>query len=78
METIYVLAEVELGALEAVIGRLRQVPLVVEVQAVTGPFDVIVQLRAQHINAALDVVMQQIRTIPGIRGTETLVTVTDP
>ena len=46
-----------------------------EVEGVTGPFDLIVKLQAPHINTALDVVMTRIRRVPGIKSTETLVTV---
>jgi DNA-binding Lrp family transcriptional regulator len=45
------------------------------VQAVTGPFDLIVKVQAPHINTALDTVVHKIRKIPGIKSTETLVTV---
>jgi len=48
------------------------------VQAVTGPFDLIVKVQASQINEALDTVVHRIRTIPGIKSTETLVTVAGP
>ncbi|MCI4346264.1 MAG: Lrp/AsnC ligand binding domain-containing protein [Thermoplasmata archaeon] len=75
METVYLLVETEVGKLEEVMRRLRGVTGVVEVEAVTGPFDLIVKLQAEHINAALDVVVHKIRKIAGIKSTETLVTV---
>jgi DNA-binding Lrp family transcriptional regulator len=75
METLYLLVETEVGRLDDVIKRLRAVPSVTEVQAVTGPFDLIVKVQAQHINAALDTVVHRVRKIPGIKSTETLVTV---
>lgn len=78
METLYLLVESEVGRLEEVMRRLRDVSHVVEVEAVTGPFDVIVKVQAEHINEALDVVVHKIRRIPGIKGTETLVTVSGP
>lgn len=78
METLYLLIETELGRLEEVARRIRGVPNVVEVQGVTGPFDLIVKVQAEHINTALDVVMSRIRRVPGIKGTETLVTVSGP
>lgn len=78
METLYLLVEIEVGRLEEVARRLRTVPNVVEVQGVTGPFDLIVKVQAEHINTALDVVMTRIRRVPGIKGTETLVTVSGP
>ncbi len=75
METVYLLAEADVGRLEDVLRRLRAVPGVTEVQAVTGPFDLIVKVEAPHINQALDTVVHKIRRIPGIKSTETLVTV---
>ncbi|MCI4325128.1 MAG: Lrp/AsnC ligand binding domain-containing protein [Thermoplasmata archaeon] len=74
METIYLLVETEVGHLEDVQRRVRAVPNVVEVEVVTGPFDLIVKVQAEHINTALDIVMTKIRRVPGIKGTETLVT----
>jgi DNA-binding Lrp family transcriptional regulator len=75
MEIVYLLVETEVGKLDEVIRRLRVIPGVTEVQAVTGPFDLIVKVEAPHINAALDTVVHKIRRVPGIKSTETLVTV---
>jgi DNA-binding Lrp family transcriptional regulator len=75
METVFLLVETEVGELEAVLERIRAVPGVTEVQAVTGPFDLIVKVQAAHLNAALDTVVHKIRRVPGIKATETLVTV---
>jgi DNA-binding Lrp family transcriptional regulator len=75
METLYLLVETEIGRLDEVLKRVRAVPSVSEVQAVTGPFDLIVKVEAPHINEALDTVVHRIRRIPGIKSTETLVTV---
>jgi DNA-binding Lrp family transcriptional regulator len=75
METLYLLVETEMNRLEEVMRRVRAIPHVVEVEAVTGPFDLIVKIRADHINEALDIVVHKIRKVPGIKGTETLVTV---
>lgn len=78
MEALYLLVETDVGALEEVARRVRQVPHVVEVHGVTGPYDLIVKIEAPHINTALDVVVSKIRKIPGIKGTETLVTMGRP
>jgi DNA-binding Lrp family transcriptional regulator len=75
VETIFLLVETEVGRLEDVLRRVRAIPEVAEVEAVTGPFDLIVKIQAPHINHALDVVLHRVRRIPGIKGTETLVTV---
>lgn len=74
METLYLLVETEVGHLEDVRRRIQSVPNVVEVEAVTGPYDLIVKVQAPHINEALDIVVHKIRRVPGIKGTETLVT----
>ncbi len=42
--------------------------------AVTGPFDLIVKIQARHVNEALDIVLHKVRKVPGIKSTETLVT----
>ncbi len=75
METLYLLIETEVGQLETVLQRLKAIPGVVEVEAVTGPFDLIVKVQAVHLNTALDTVVHKIRRVPGIKSTETLVTV---
>lgn len=75
METVFLLVETEVGQLESVLARMKSVPGVAEVQAVTGPFDLIVKVQAAHLNTALDTVVHKIRKIPGIKSTETLVTV---
>ncbi|HTP55888.1 MAG TPA: Lrp/AsnC ligand binding domain-containing protein [Thermoplasmata archaeon] len=75
METLYLLVETEIGKLDEVIRRVKGIPGVAEIQAVTGPFDLIVKVEAPHINQALDIVVHRIRRTPGIKSTETLVTV---
>jgi DNA-binding Lrp family transcriptional regulator len=75
VETLYLLVEIEIGKLDEVLRRMRAVPGVSEVEAVTGPFDLIVKVQAPHINEALDTVVHKIRSISGIKSTETLVTV---
>ncbi|MGA8664547.1 MAG: Lrp/AsnC ligand binding domain-containing protein [Thermoplasmata archaeon] len=75
METIFLLVETEVGQLESVLQRMKAVPGVAEVEAVTGPFDLIVKVQAAQLNTALDTVIHKIRKIPGIKSTETLVTV---
>jgi DNA-binding Lrp family transcriptional regulator len=78
METLFLLVETEVGRLEEVRRRLQAEPTVVEVEVVTGPYDLIAKVQAPHINQALDVVVHRIRRIPGIKGTETLVTMAGP
>ncbi|HEV2519603.1 MAG TPA: Lrp/AsnC ligand binding domain-containing protein [Thermoplasmata archaeon] len=78
METLFLLVETEAGRLDEVRRRLKAEPTVVEVEAVTGPYDLIAKVQAAHINQALDAVVHRIRKIPGIKGTETLVAMAGP
>ncbi len=75
MELIYLLARVDVGRLEEVVHRLREIREVADVQAVTGAYDVIVKVEAERIPTAFGVVLQRIRRIPGVLATETLVAV---
>ncbi len=75
METLFVLAATEAGTLRDVVGRVKEIPRVVEVQPVTGPFDLLVRVEAPAMREALDVVVDRIRRTPGIRSTETLISV---
>ncbi len=75
METLYLLVETEMGKIDEVVRRVRGIAGVTEVQAVTGPFDLIVKVEAPQINQALDIVVHKIRRTAGIKSTETLVTV---
>jgi len=75
VELIYLLARTDVGRLEDVVRRLQEIPEVAEVQAVTGPYDVVVKVEAEQIPMALEVVLQRIRRIPGVVATETLVAV---
>ncbi|HZY70759.1 MAG TPA: Lrp/AsnC ligand binding domain-containing protein [Thermoplasmata archaeon] len=78
METLYLLIECEVGRLDDAMRRLKGISNVVEVEAVTGPFDLIAKIQAERINEALDTVVHKIRRVPGIKSTETLVTVSGP
>lgn len=75
METLYLLAETEHGRLEEVMVKVRGIPRVVEVEPVTGPYDLLVKIQAPVMKEALDVVLHKIRKVQGIRSTETLVSV---
>ena len=36
-------------------------------EAVTGPFDLIVKIQAGHVNEALDIVLHRVRRVPRVR-----------
>ena len=75
MEQVYVLVEADPGQLEDVISKIKKIESVVECTAVTGRYDILVKIQAMDLPAALRFVVKDIRHIPGIKDTETLVCV---
>jgi len=75
LETVYVLLKTEPGKLEDIIKALKQLEGVREAAPVTGAYDIIVRIDGEFITDALGVVVKEIRKIPGIQGTETLISV---
>ena len=75
METVYVLLKTEPGALEDILKQIRKLDGIKEASPVTGAYDIIVRIDGEYITDALSVVVKAIRKIPGIQGTETLISV---
>ncbi len=73
-DIIFVLIEVFPGHIEEVIRELKKIDNVVEVNAVTGVFDIIIKIEDTNINKAIDTVVHEIRAIESIKNTETLIT----
>ena len=71
----FVLLETAVGKTRDVVGTLRQVDGVASVDVVTGPYDVIVVLEANDLNAVGDLVTGNIHTISGIVRTVTCLSV---
>ena len=67
----YVLMEVAAGHVPAVVGALREVPGLVSVDSVMGPFDIILVVRADDLAAAHDVVSEHVHSISGVVRTVT-------
>lgn len=75
METIYVLMKVEPGALDKVCHDLKSMKDVIEVATVTGAYDIFVKVEGKFISDVLSVVLREIRKMPGVQSTETLIAV---
>jgi DNA-binding Lrp family transcriptional regulator len=75
METIYVLMKAEPGSLEKVVSALKGLKDVTEVSAVTGAYDIFVKVEGKFISDVLSVVLKDLRKLPGVTSTETLVAV---
>lgn len=71
----FVLIEVAVGKTKEVVTALRKVDGVKSVEAVTGPYDVIVVVEKSDVNAIGDLVTRNIHSISGIARTVTCLTV---
>ncbi|MBU4256063.1 MAG: Lrp/AsnC ligand binding domain-containing protein [Thermoplasmatales archaeon] len=75
METVYVLINVEPGALESVTKKIPEMKNVKDVAVVTGAYDILVKIEGEYITEVLTTVVRGIRQIEGVTSTETLVEV---
>ena len=71
----YILVETAVGKSRDVAVELRSLPGVENVDAVTGPYDIIAVVGAPDLNAVGDLVTSQIHTIDGIVRTVTCLSV---
>jgi hypothetical protein len=71
----YVLLRTAPGLTKAIYGSLRISPVVASVEMITGPYDLIVALKAETANEVLATVMKDIRPAAGIRDTVTCLVV---
>ena len=71
----YVLVVTDPGTTQGVIDVLRDVPAVVEIHEVMGPYDVVVEVEVENLTDMPAVLGEKIRKIPGIQSTTSLVTI---
>jgi hypothetical protein len=71
----YVLLRTAPGLTKAVYSVLRVSPAVESVEMITGPYDLIVAIKAASANEILTTIMQEIRPAAGIRDTLTCLVV---
>ena len=71
----YVLLRTAPGLTKAVYSALRVSPAVESVEMITGPYDLIVAIKAATANEILTTIMQDIRPAAGIRDTLTCLVV---
>ena len=69
--TAYLLVQTEVGKTARVVESIREVPGVVAADAVTGPYDAIVQTEAADIDELGKMVVSQIQAVDGITRTHT-------
>lgn len=70
----YVLVVTNPGATRDVVGAISQVPGVVELHEVMGPYDIVVELEVESLRDVPPILSDKIRSVPGIESTTSLVT----
>jgi DNA-binding Lrp family transcriptional regulator len=71
----YVLIEVHTGKTKEVVKAIRKLNVVVSVDIVTGPYDVIAVIRAETLNEVEDLVVSMMQAVAGVSRTITCVAV---
>ncbi|HWQ29188.1 MAG TPA: Lrp/AsnC family transcriptional regulator [Dehalococcoidia bacterium] len=73
----YVLVVADPGATKKVFAALKEVPGVVEIHEVMGPYDIVVEIEAQTLADVPPILSEKIRAVPGVESTTSLVTFPD-
>ncbi len=71
----YVLVVTDPGRTKGVIDILRGIPGVVETHEVMGPYDIVVEVQVENLIDIPPVLGENIRKIPGIQSTTSLITI---
>jgi len=74
MVTGLVLVKLLPGKEKQTLGRLKALASVVHMSAVFGRWDLVLDMETEDLPMLSNIVVQQIRSIPGVLSTETLVT----
>ncbi|MBI50698.1 MAG: AsnC family transcriptional regulator [Dehalococcoidia bacterium] len=75
MTKAYILIETTVGTSTQVSDVLTNIPDIVNVDAVTGPYDIIAIVSSNDLNSVGDLVTNEIHTIPGIVRTVTCLSI---
>ena len=70
----YVLVVTNPGATKSVVESIGKVQGVKELHEVMGPYDIVIELEVESLSEVPPILSDQIRTIPGIESTTSLVT----
>lgn len=71
----YVLVETAVGRVASIAIALREMPGLVSVDSVTGPYDIIIVLEAESLPEVADLVTEHVHTISGVVRTVTCLAV---
>ncbi len=81
--TAYLLVHVDTGVLgktisrEEYIKRLRAIPSIEEIKSITGHFDILLKFRLRDMEEMRDILIGQLRKLPGVGNTETIFVLDD-
>lgn len=70
-EKAYILIEVAVGTTAEVAGKLRALSGVLEVESLSGPYDIVAVITGQDLTAVGELVTGDIHSVPGIKRTIT-------
>lgn len=70
----YVLVVTTPGETKNVVAAVGKVPGVVELHEVMGPYDIVVEIEVEQLSQVPGILSDQIRSVPGIESTTSLVT----
>ncbi len=73
MAVAIVLINTDIGKETEVFERLKKVPNVREAYITYGTFDIVVKIEANNLNELNNIITREIRNMPGIRSTLTLI-----
>ncbi|MDW5324067.1 Lrp/AsnC ligand binding domain-containing protein [Plantactinospora sp. KLBMP9567] len=71
MVQAYILIQTEVGRARDVAARISDIPGVVRVDAVTGPYDVVVLTEAHTVDELGKMIVSKVQLVPGITRTLT-------
>ncbi|MEV1145330.1 MULTISPECIES: Lrp/AsnC ligand binding domain-containing protein [Micromonospora] len=71
MVQAYILIQTEVGRARDVAGEIADIPGVVRVDAVTGPYDVVVLTEANTVDELGKLIVSKVQMVPGITRTLT-------
>ena len=70
---VYVLVGTDPGRTRQVISALQEVPGIVEIHEVLGPYDIVAEIEVDELRDVSPILMERIRTLDGIESTTSLV-----
>jgi DNA-binding Lrp family transcriptional regulator len=69
----YVLITTATGKEGKILEQIRDLPELTEAHQLFGQYDILARLEAEDYDRVCDVVLQKIRSIPGVTGSRTLI-----